>query len=231
VLPLRNIILNPEIRGRRSIRLKGWDYASPGWYFVTLCAQNREYLLGHIESNKIILTDAGRMIENIWLDMHEKYSGITVDEFVVMPNHIHGILGLHVGAGPRSTNHPPTNRGGFDLSIPKGGACPSEIEQEDNGRTRGSAPTKNRLSLPDVIRQFKTLTTKIYADNVINSNWTEFQKRLWQRNYYEHIIRSKSELYQIRCYMRDNPAAWPLDEENPEKHCLMSSKGRQERIS
>ena len=149
--------------------------------------------------------------------MHEKYSGITVDEFVVMPNHIHGILGLHVGAGPYSKNHPPTNRGGFDLSIPKGGACPSEIEQEDNGRTRGSAPTKNCLSLPDVIRQFKTLTSKKYSDNVIHSNWLEFQKRLWQRNYFEHIIRSDKELDQIRQYICDNPATWPLDDENPAK--------------
>ena len=142
------------------------------------------------------------MIEKIWLDMHEKYLGILVDEFVVMPNHIHGILGLHVGAGPR--------------------ACPSEsmgkIEQEDNGRTQGSAPTKkNLLSLPDVIRQFKTLTSKKYSDNVIHSNWLEFQKRLWQRNYFEHIIRSEKELNQIRKYIHDNPVTWMLDDENPAK--------------
>ncbi|MCG2811702.1 MAG: transposase [Candidatus Aminicenantes bacterium] len=132
------------------------------------------------------------MSENIWLEMHEKYSGITVDEFVVMPNHIHGILGLHVGAGPR--------------------ACPSAsmdaIDHQERGRTSarriagGSAPTmKNLLSLPDVIRQFKTLTSKKYSDNVIHSNWLEFHKRLWQRNYFEHIIRSEKELDQIRKYI------------------------------
>jgi len=85
------------------------------------------------------------------------------------------------------------------------------IEQEHAGRTSakrnagGSAPTENLLSLPDVIRQFKTLTTKKYKDNVIHSNWPEFQKRLWQRNYFEHIIRDEKELDLIRLYIYNNP--------------------------
>ncbi|MCX6556498.1 MAG: transposase [Candidatus Aminicenantes bacterium] len=208
-----------DIRGRRSIRLKGWDYSTPNYYFITLCVQNRVNLFGNIIEGRIILTEIGSMVKEIWLDMQTKYSGVTVDEFVVMPNHIHGILGLHVGAGPRSTNHPPTNIGGFDLSIPKGGACPFtstiELGQDDPGRTRGSAPMGKFLSLSDTIRQFKTWTTKKYAENMIRFHWPEFCKRLWQRNYFERIIRCEKELKQIRQYILDNPANWQNDHENP----------------
>jgi REP element-mobilizing transposase RayT len=188
-----------DIRGRRSIRLKGWDYATPNYYFITLCVQNRANLFGNIMEGRMILKESGSMVKEIWLDMQTKYSGIAVDEFVVMPNHMHGILGLHVGAGPR--------------------ACPFvstvELGQEDLGRTRGSAPSGKYLSLSDVIRQFKTLTTKKYSENMIRANWPEFYKRLWQRNFYEHIIRSEMELEQIRQYIISNPTNWPNDEENP----------------
>ena len=188
-----------DIRGRRSIRLKGWDYSSPNYYFITLCVQNRENLFGNIVNGKMMLTEIGSMIEETWLVMQIKYSGIAVDEFVVMPNHIHGILGLHVGAAPH--------------------ACPFastiELGQEDPGQTQGSAPTGKFLSLSDMIRQFKTRTTKKYSENVIRSNWPEFHKRLWQRNYYEHIIRNEKELEQIREYILNNPAHWQDDDENP----------------
>jgi putative transposase len=196
--------LNPDLRGRRSIRLKGWDYSSPGWYFVTLCVQNRESLFGHFTNNIIVLTDSGKMIQSAWLELPGKYPGITRDEFIIMPNHIHAILGLYVGAGPR--------------------ACPSgssdrmdSIVQKNAERTRGAAPTNKRLSLPDVIRAFKTWTMRKYSEGISQFNWPEFQKHLWQRNYYEHIIRNERELEQTRQYIRDNPAAWPQDEENPEK--------------
>jgi REP element-mobilizing transposase RayT len=133
-----------------------------------------------------------------------KYPGITLDEFVIMPNHVHVILGLCVGAGPR--------------------ACPSgaldAIDKQENGRTRGAAPTENRLSLPEVIRQFKTFTTKKYSEGVLRGDWPEFQKRLWQRNYYEHIIRNEGELDHSRQYIRDNPTMWIQDEENPFKKIL-----------
>jgi len=105
-------------------------------------------------------------------------------------------------------------------------ACPSElmrrIGKEDAGRTRGSAPMgKNLLPLPDVIRQFKTFTTKKYTDNIIHSNWPEFQNRLWQRNYFEHIIRDEKELDQIRQYVQNNPVDWPLDDENSARKKLL----------
>jgi putative transposase len=152
----------PDIRGRCSIRLRGWDYASPGLYFVTLCVQNRECLFGEIANGEMDLTDAGMMIEITWLEIPQKYPGVILDEFVIMPNHVHGIIGLYVGAGPRA--------------YPSG---PMEIfDPKSTGRTRGSAPTKNRLSLPDIIRSFKTLTMRKYSEGISQSHWSEFQAAL-----------------------------------------------------
>ncbi|MBE0664238.1 MAG: transposase [Candidatus Aminicenantes bacterium] len=188
-----------DIRGRRSIRLRGWDYSSPGLYFVTLCVQGRESFFGEIANSKMILSPSGMMINQTWSGMGIHFPDLITDQFVVMPNHVHGILGLHVGAGLR--------------------ACPSEIAtllgQGDPGRTQRSAPTESRLSLYNIIRQFKTWTTNLYSKNVFLNNWPEFHKRLWQRNYYEHIIRNENELQQTREYIRNNPADWEIDDEKP----------------
>ncbi|HID28413.1 MAG TPA: transposase, partial [Desulfobacterales bacterium] len=97
---------NPEIHHRRSIRFKGYDYSQTGAYFVTICTQNRECLFGDIVNEKMVLNDAGRMIQTIWDEMPEHYFGVAMDIFQIMPNHVHGIVILTnpvtVGAGPRA---------------------------------------------------------------------------------------------------------------------------------
>ena len=91
---------NPNIHNRRSIRLKGYDYSQAGAYFVTICTQNREYMFGDVVDGKMILNDAGRMVQMVWDEIPENYCGIGIDEFVIMPDHVHGIIVL-VGATPR----------------------------------------------------------------------------------------------------------------------------------
>lgn len=91
----------PEHRNRRSIRLKGYDYARAGSYFLTICVQNRECLFGHIVNGQMVLNDAGMMIRNVWNEIPPHYPGIEIDAFVIMPNHIHGIIGI-LGTGPRA---------------------------------------------------------------------------------------------------------------------------------
>jgi REP element-mobilizing transposase RayT len=88
---------NPEIHKRKSIRLKGYDYSQEGLYFITLCCQNRECLFGQIHNGSMILNDAGKMIENEWLNLENRFPNIELHEFIVMPNHFHGILKI-VGA-------------------------------------------------------------------------------------------------------------------------------------
>lgn len=135
--------------------------------------------------------DAGRMVQETWDELPNHYAGVESDAFVVMPNHMHWIVVL-VGAGPRA-------RPGSD------------------GQPRRVAPTVAAavLSLLDVVHRFKTLTTKRYIDGVKQFGWTPFDGRLWQRNYFEHIIRNEESLKRIRQYILDNPARWEFDRENP----------------
>ncbi len=193
---------DPDKHRRRSIRLKEYDYALAGAYFITVCTQGRLSLFGEVVDGVVQLNDAGRIIQIAWEELPKYYVGVETDAFVVMPNHIHGIIVL-VGAGPR--------------------ACPA------GGRVQGPAPTISSMlgnteqpqgvatimSLPNVIHRFKTITTKRYADGVKQYGWTPFPGRLWQRNYYEHIIRSEESLNHIRQYIAGNPMNWTIDRENP----------------
>ena len=175
---------DPTRHHRRSIRLPAYDYAQPGAYFVTICSQNRECLFGDMMNGEMILNQRGEVVERTWRELAECYPGVEVDAFVIMPNHVHGIIVL-VGAGPR--------------------ACP--------GRPQGVAPT---MSLPDVVHRFKSLTTTRYRTGVLQDGWQPFPGRLWQRNYYEHVIRDEEELNRIRQYIIDNPGRWQDDVENPD---------------
>jgi len=180
---------DPERLHRRSIRLKGYDYSQPGAYFITICTQDRACLFGEVVDGEMRLNDAGQMVQDVWDELPAFYPSVQTDAFIVMPNHIHGIIIL-VGADPC--------------------VCPDEI-----GQPQMIAPT--RLSLPDVVHRFKTMTTKRYIDGVKKFGWTPFRRRLWQRNYYEHIIRNDHALQRIREYIWTNPLRWHLDRENPNR--------------
>jgi REP element-mobilizing transposase RayT len=187
---------NPEKHKRTSIRLKGYDYSQPGYYFITICTKNRECIFGIIEYNKVLLNNIGEMVRRWWLELRIKYENIHLDGFVVMPNHIHGILivsdnEIGVGANLR--------------------VRPNKINDNlEKGQTRRSAPT-----LGDVIRWFKTMTTNEYIKYVKQNGWKPIEGKLWQRNYYDHIIRKKEDLNKIRQYIKYNPANWELDKNNP----------------
>ena len=177
---------DPTGHQRRSIRLAGYDYRQAGAYFVTICSQHRECVFGEVVQGQMILNGPGQMVELAWHQLPQCYPGVEVDAFAIMPNHVHGIVVL-VGAGP--------------------GACP-----EHTGRPQGVAPT---MSLPDVVHRFKSLTTTRYRTGVLQDGWQPFPGRLWQRNYYEHVIRNDRELARVRQYIVDNPARWEEDPENP----------------
>ncbi|MCI5195684.1 MAG: transposase [Candidatus Electrothrix sp. AW5] len=158
-------------------------------------------------SPEISLTDAGRMVQTIWDEIPDHYPGVDIDEFRVMPNHIHGIVVLSnpvVGADPCVR---PDCR--VRLYIP-----PSR--QNHQGQARGPAPTEP-LSLPDVVQRYKSLTTNRYIDGVKQHGWPPFPGKLWQRNYWDHVIRNKTELHRIREYIRTNPARWQEDALHPDQ--------------
>ena len=217
---------DPEIHQRRSIRLVDYDYTSTGFYFVTICVQGQESLLGEVVDGEVVLNDAGQMVENIWQELPIRYPGIAFDEHVIMPNHFHGIIALQppaaVGAGPCACpgfQPGPRARPGFQ---PGPRACPGFSgargeghPQREEGHPQGGAPTTIQMSLMDVVHRFKSLTTARYRHGVNNHNWTLFPGKLWQRNYYERIIRNENELHNIRQYICDNPQQWENDNENP----------------
>ncbi|WYD82315.1 MAG: hypothetical protein V8K32_07970 [Candidatus Electrothrix gigas] len=205
----------PATHHRRSICLRNYDYSQAGAYFVTICVQGRECLLGHISvpaavgadpcvcpdvpvcpgiSPEISLTDAGRMVQTIWDEIPDHYPGVDIDEFRVMPNHIHGIVVLsNPVVGADSCVRPNCRVRPY---IP-----PSR--QNHQGQARGPAPTEP-LSLPDVVQRYKSLTTNRYIDGVKQHGWPPFPGKLWQRNYWDHVI-------------RNNPTRWQEDALHPDQ--------------
>jgi putative transposase len=177
---------NPDKHHRRSIRLRGYDYTQAGAYFVTICTRNRECLFGDVVNGEMRLNDAGQIVKQIWAALPQRFSSITVDESIVMPNHFHGIIVVHniivVGAG---------------LALPSSAPIQGAAS---------SAPT-----LGDLIRTFKSISA-IRVNRVVDRTGCP----LWQRNYYEHVIRNDDSLGRIRQYIADNPLRWPFDPENPD---------------
>ncbi len=178
---------DPDKHHRRSIRLRGYDYARPGAYFVTICTQHRECLFGKIIDGQMIMNEAGRMIMRWWQELPRKFPSVDTDAYVVMPNHFHGIILV-------------------------GAALCGRPELKLSGHPRRGAPT-----LCDIMDWFKTMTTNEYIRAVRDHGWPPFPGRLWQRNYYEHIIRNEQELNEIRTYIFENPLKWELDENHPNR--------------
>ncbi len=209
---------------RRSQRLPSYDYAQVGAYFVTITVHERLCLFGEIHDDRMRLSQAGHMAWRVWLQLPQRFPTIQADAFIVMPNHVHGVVLINENPPSDSDNHP--------VRAPLVGALfrhPPEIDpvpappggtlRPDAPGTGGApamaTPTTGRISLGHVIGAYKSLTTVEYTRNVKARNWTPFRRRLWQRNYYEHVVRSDESLNRLRRYILGNPAQWALDRENP----------------
>ena len=193
---------DPEVHRRRSIRLKGYDYSLAGAYFVTIVAQGRLCLFGGVADGEMRLNDAGAMVCRVWEGMPRRFPAIEMDEFVVMPNHVHGVMFIRQRWGSRSGVAGTTTRDA------------ATVGQKDAGAATG-ATTRVAPTLGDVVGAFKSLTTVAYGRGAREMGWPRFDKRLWQRNYYERVIRDELELGRAREYIVDNPMEWECDGENP----------------
>jgi putative transposase len=180
-------------KNRRSLRLAGYNYGRPGGYFVTICIQGRECLLGEIIDGKMHLNQPGQMIEKWWTELKQKFPAIEIDEFMVLPNHLHGVL--MILPNPKFYNN---------------------VGAALCGRPNKGHPHRGAPTLGDIMDWFKTMTTNEYIRSVKTCGWPSFQGRFWQRNYYEHVIRNEEELEKIREYIVFNPMKWPTDRDNPE---------------
>jgi putative transposase len=191
---------DPKKHHRRSIRLSGYDYSKNGTYFITICTRNKECMFGTIVDGAMRLNDIGRIAADSWEWLARQYDYIVLDEWVIMPNHIHGIIVITndvVGAvGPVGA----VRCTGGSRTAPAGGIA----------HTGGTAPTGHRKPIGRLIGAYKTVSTK-RINELVHTPGTRF----WQRNYYEHIIRNDDKLNHIRQYIIDNPARWQTDRENP----------------
>jgi REP element-mobilizing transposase RayT len=184
---------DPQTHHRRSIRLRGYDYSQAGAYFVTVCAHQKEHLFGQIVEGEMRTNEYGEIVRLYWKHLPRRHPGVQLDSFIVMPNHIHGII--IVGAV-----HEPPKTAGVIHELPL---------RHATGAIRKS-PLRRRMLLPNVIGYFKMKTGKR-----INQLRARPGAAVWQRNYYEHIIRSEDELGKIREYIATNPLRWLSDPENP----------------
>jgi putative transposase len=157
-------------RHRRSIRLKGYDYSQPGAYFLTICTHNREVMFGEIVNGEMKSNEYGEIVLARWHDLPNHHAHLELDAFVVMPNHVHGIVII-----------------------------------------KDVRPIE-RHSLSEIVRGFKT-----FSSQQINKKRGTAGIPVWQRNYWEHVVRNQEALNRIRNYILTNPERWHLDRENPER--------------
>jgi len=181
---------DPDKHHRRSIRLPGYDYSRRGAYFVTICAHDRQFLFGEVEDGAMRLNETGKIADECWRAIPVHFGNVELDAFVVMPNHIHGII---VIADVGATHASPLQR--------------------------ASPMTRNgpkRRSLAAIIGSYKSgVSKRINEICATDVGATHASPLLWQRNYYEHIIRDEAERGRVREYIEMNPARWAEDRENP----------------
>jgi len=316
---------DPNRHHRRSIRLKGYDYSQAGAYFITICTQDRACLFGKVVNGEMRLNDAGRMVLAEWNMLPERFPHVVLDAFVVMPNHVHGIVVITnpatddtattaptivgtglvpapnagtmgavpdagtmgavpdagtmgavpnagtmgaapnagtMGAAPDAGTMGAAPDAGTMGAVPNAGtmgAVPDDgattrvaptaativgtdlVPVPDDGATTRVAPTAATIvgtglvpvpnagattrvaptvgdivapTVGDIVGAFKSRVTVEYIRGVKTSGWPPFRGRLWQRNYYEHIIRNERALNAIRQYIIENPRRWQMDREN-----------------
>ncbi|MBI1307279.1 MAG: transposase [Bacteroidetes bacterium] len=183
---------------RKSIRLKGYDYSQAGLYFVTLCCQDRECLFGTVTDSVIHLNDAGMVAKSCWLEIPEHFPNVVLHEFVIMPNHIHGIIEITEKIPVEGTEYFPPDKNQIvtkNRNINKPANVNSHLPRSPSG-TVGS-----------IVRGFKIGVTKWMRNNTNIHN-------VWQRNYHDWIIRNTKSYQNITRYIMNNPAKWSVDSMN-----------------
>ena len=181
-----------KTRNRRSIRLKGYDYSQAGLYFVTICTENRQHLFGEIQNGEMVLNYCGKIANILWYEIKNHIRNVRLHEFVIMPNHLHGIIEI--------TNHVSNPN---DI-VPVGATHASPLQYGDGRRRGGACPAP---TLATIVGSYKSAVSK----HIRQSGFTEFA---WQRNYHEHIIRNNHSHEYIANYIINNPKTWESDSLN-----------------
>lgn len=176
---------------RRSIRFKDYDYCGAGSYFTTICTRHRQPLFGAIVEGEMVLNEIGIIVSQFWLEIPVHFVNVEMDKFVIMPNHVHGIIIIYPN----------------DDKNMVGARYASPLHSNKTYKTKIHGPKPN--SIGAIMASFKSIATK-----QINILCNTTDQSIWQRNYYEHIIRNEKKLNRIRRYIINNPPRWEYDREN-----------------
>ncbi|MGB3138135.1 MAG: transposase [Nodosilinea sp.] len=194
---------NPDKHHRSSIRLKGYDYSAAGAYFITICAFQRHCLFGQIVEGEMQLNEFGQIVAEEWLHSKEIRQEIDFDAWVIMPDHLHGVVLIESINPEGANNHLPLRQ----TLVGANGCLPSSSWRNNPHRL---VPPMRPRSLASFIAGFKSATTKR-----INTLRDAAGTPVWQRNYYDHIIRNDQSLQHIRHYITNNPLTWADDKLHP----------------
>lgn len=205
---------DPNRHHRRSIRLKGYDYTASGAYFITICTHHRECLLGTVAVGEMQLSQLGHVVRSHWLKLPNHHLHVELDEFIVMPNHFHGILILIDNPAMSNAIHRDLDvSDAIDTDV-RAGLADTFADTIDRFTTK-PAPTAGlvypkRHGIPEIVRGFKTFS----ARRINQIRKTEGMP-VWQRNYYERVIRDDRALHNIQRYIKSNPQSWQQDKLYP----------------
>jgi len=175
-----------------SARLQDYNYASPGAYFVTVVTHNRECLFGNLVDGKVVLNGMGKIVEECWYDLPNHYSYITLDQFIVMPNHIHGIVIIN------------------NAAVETGHIVETGLRPVSTTTTTTTTTTTKNHGLSEIVRALKSFSAR-----KINKLRKTKNLLVWQSRFYDHIVRDEKSLNNIREYIMNNPLNWETDNENP----------------
>ena len=206
----------------KQYRYRNYDYSKAGFYFITICTKNRVLLFGDVVGGEMILSEDGKIAEKFWLEIPNHFSFVKLDKFVIMPNHIHGIINIvnnnyNVGTGqcpvPTIGGQCPVPAIGGQCPVPViGGQCPVPTVGKCPVPTVGKYSKFGHVmpkSISTIIGSFKSIVTKIINQKYQSNNI------IWQPRFHDRIIRNEGELNRIRQYIIDNPYKWGLDRNNP----------------
>lgn len=196
---------------RQSYRLRGYDYSRPGAYFITVCINDpQQRIFGDVIDGKMILKDAGKYAEKCWLDIPGHFPHAKIDEYIIMPNHIHGIVFIAEPVRVRANvvganNHSPLP--GIQTETQCGNGANMQANNHSPQHSPGNRIRGTSKTIGSMVRGFKIGVTKWFQASGPGTI-------VWQRNYYDHVIRDDKSLFHIRHYIRNNPANWAADSEH-----------------
>ena len=191
----------------KSTRKTGWNYTNDSWYFVTICTKNMEMFFGNITDGKMNLSEIGKIVENYWREIPKHFPFVELDEFSIMPNHNHGIIGI---------NNFNCRCNGRDEAVPDEAVPDEAVPDEAVPRLYdGKYPQMSKISpkpksLSTIVGSFKSVSTKTIHQKFPEINFA------WQPRFYDRIIRNEKELDKIRKYIFENVLKWEFDRNNPE---------------